>query len=185
MTGSSALRVGAMAALVGALSLAAVRCEPRPSSPKARANITLVYVGAEDCGPCRAWQSMEGKRFLESPEFSRLIYREVKSPTLRDVLKDEHWPEDLRASRSLGSRGRRTDVARDLRRRACRALLRREPMARRGVAAAQTAFALSEPPLASSPSTQGAADRAVIVGQRAGAIWRYPPRDLGSVNVDA
>jgi hypothetical protein len=88
-----------MVVLAGALSLAAARYDPRPSPPNARANITLVYVGAEDCGPCRAWQSMEGKRFLESPEFSHLTYREVKSPTLREVLKDEHWPEDLRRYR--------------------------------------------------------------------------------------
>ena len=73
------------------------RCEP--PVPKARANVTLVYVGAEDCAPCRAWQSAEGKRFLESGEASRLTYREVKSPTLRDILRDEHWPEDLRGYR--------------------------------------------------------------------------------------
>jgi hypothetical protein len=42
---------------------------------------------------------MEGKRFVESPEFSHLTYREVKSSTLRDVLRDEHWPEDLRRYR--------------------------------------------------------------------------------------
>ena len=99
MTGSSALRVGAMVALLVAWSLAAIRLDQPPSPPKARANVTLVYVGAEDCGPCRAWQSTEGKRFLESPEFSHLTYREVKSPTLRDVLNDEHWPEDLRRYR--------------------------------------------------------------------------------------
>ena len=99
MTGSSALRVGAMVALVGALSVPAVRCDQRPAPPNARVNVMLVYVGAEDCGPCRAWQSMEAKRFLESPEFSRLTYREVKSPTMREVLKDDHWPEDLRRYR--------------------------------------------------------------------------------------
>ena len=105
MTRLSALWVGAMVALVGAWSLAAVRFDQRPSPPKVRANVTLIYVGAEDCGPCRAWQSMEGKRFLESPEFSHLNYREVKSPTLREVLKDEHWPEDLRRYRDrLGAR---------------------------------------------------------------------------------
>jgi hypothetical protein len=98
MTGSSALRV-AMVALVGALSAAAVGCDQRPLLPKGRANVMLVYVGAEDCAPCRAWQGAERKRFLESPEFSHLPYREVKSPTLRDVFKDEYWPEDLRRYR--------------------------------------------------------------------------------------
>jgi hypothetical protein len=98
MTGSSALRVGAMVA-VGALLVPAARCDQRPALPNARVNVMLVYVGAKDCGPCRAWQSMEAKRFLESPGFSRLTYREVESPTMREVLKDEHWPEDLRRYR--------------------------------------------------------------------------------------
>jgi hypothetical protein len=99
MTRSSALRVGATVALVGAVALGVARCDPQPTMPKASAKVTLVYVGAEDCAPCRAWQGGERKRFLESGEASRLTYREVKSPTLRDVLKDEHWPEDLRGHR--------------------------------------------------------------------------------------
>jgi hypothetical protein len=60
----------------------------------------LLYVGASDCAPCRAWQNDEAIRFRSSAEFSRLDYREVKSPTLRDVLRDEHWPDDLRAYRA-------------------------------------------------------------------------------------
>jgi hypothetical protein len=99
MTRSSALRVGTMAAMVGAVVLGVVRCDPEAPVPKVRANVTLIYVGAEDCAPCRAWQGAEGKRFLESGEVSGVTYREVKSPTLRDILKDEHWPEDLRGHR--------------------------------------------------------------------------------------
>jgi hypothetical protein len=97
MTRSSALRIGATVALVGALAVSVVRCATQV--PTSRASVTLIYVGAEDCAPCRAWQAGEGKRFLESGEASRVTYREVKSPVLRDILKDEHWPEDLRAYR--------------------------------------------------------------------------------------
>jgi len=63
-------------------------------------DVMLLYVGAEDCAPCRAWKSGEGAAFLASTDFSRMSYREVRSPHLRDVLKDEHWPEDLRSYRS-------------------------------------------------------------------------------------
>jgi hypothetical protein len=69
-------------------------------TPAAPPHLTLLYVGASDCAPCRAWQNNEGVRFRSSVEFSRLDYREVKSPTLRDVLRDEHWPDDLRAYRA-------------------------------------------------------------------------------------
>jgi hypothetical protein len=57
--------------------------------------ITLVYVGAENCGPCDNWQRNQEIAFRNSPEFQRLAYREVKSPNLFDVLNDIYWPEDL------------------------------------------------------------------------------------------
>jgi len=60
----------------------------------------LLYVGAEDCAPCRAWQKDDRPGFLASPEFPRIHFREIKSPNLADVLKDENWPEELRTYRS-------------------------------------------------------------------------------------
>ena len=72
---------------------------PHPSS------ILLLYVGAEDCAPCRVWQSGDGATFLASAEFARISYREVKSPRLFDVLKDENWPDDIRSYRDHLRRG--------------------------------------------------------------------------------
>ena len=40
-----------------------------------------------------------GNRVSGLPEFHRLAYREVKSPNLFDVLKDNNWPEELRGYR--------------------------------------------------------------------------------------
>lgn len=71
--------------------------ETRPSTRAA--NLLVIYVGAEDCAPCRAWQRGDGATFRSSADFTRLTYREVKSPHLRDVLKDESWPEDIRGYR--------------------------------------------------------------------------------------
>ncbi|MCF8477215.1 MAG: hypothetical protein K9G60_09295 [Pseudolabrys sp.] len=62
-------------------------------------DVTLVYVGADNCAPCVTWQRNERTTFRGSPEFRRLAYREVKSPTLFDVLADENWPVELRAYR--------------------------------------------------------------------------------------
>ena len=62
-------------------------------------DVMLLYVGAEDCAPCRVWQSGDGAAFLASADFPRIVYREVKSPQLHDVLKDEHWPDEIRRYR--------------------------------------------------------------------------------------
>ena len=69
------------------------------ADPSHMSEITVLYVGADDCGPCRVWQRGDGVAFRASPEFARLTYREVKSPALYDVLRDENWPVDLRAYR--------------------------------------------------------------------------------------
>lgn len=74
-------------------------------TPPAAGSLTLVYVGAEDCAPCRSWQRVEGTTFRAAPEFAHVIYREVKSPTARDVLNDDYWPDDLRGYRDRLGRG--------------------------------------------------------------------------------
>ncbi len=67
-----------------------------PHQPAAgRGAITVVYVGAEDCGPCRAWRRDERPSFVESREFSGLRYREVIATRLRDLLAEPLWPADL------------------------------------------------------------------------------------------
>lgn len=68
-------------------------------------HVTLLYVGAEDCAPCRHWQDGDGAAFRIAPEFARVTYREVKSPTLFDLLQDTNWPEDLRVYRDRIDRG--------------------------------------------------------------------------------
>lgn len=101
---SSATRTGVIAVgilfAVGIIALKPGSWTPA-KSPKA---VVLVYVGAENCAPCEIWQRSQGTAFRDSNEFPRLTYREVKSPSLFDVLKDENWPEDLRVYRQALSR---------------------------------------------------------------------------------
>lgn len=59
----------------------------------------LVYVGADDCAPCRIWQNKDEPDFRQSRTFARLTYRTVKSPTLYKLLDDGHWPDELREYR--------------------------------------------------------------------------------------
>jgi hypothetical protein len=84
---------GTLAIVFGLVAISAAWDSPAPQRPS---HITVLYVGAADCAPCRSWQRGDGALFRETGEFAQIIYREVKSPTLRDVLKDEHWPSDLR-----------------------------------------------------------------------------------------
>lgn len=97
---SSATTRTALAVLALALT-AVIAINGRDNGSKsARAeNVMLLYVGAENCGPCTTWQRNDGTAFRGSKEFARLSYREVKSPTLFDVLKDQNWPDDLAAYR--------------------------------------------------------------------------------------
>jgi hypothetical protein len=64
-----------------------------------RGPLTVVYVGAEDCGPCRAWQRNERPAFRASSEFTRVRYREILAPQLRSLLTAQEWPDDLAALR--------------------------------------------------------------------------------------
>src|SRR5262245_30984219 len=67
--------------------------------PSVLRDVALLYVGADDCPPCRAWQRDAGAAFRSSAEFTRVAYYEVKSPNLLGVLKDEYWPDELRRYR--------------------------------------------------------------------------------------
>lgn len=86
-----------LAVLVGCgLLFADTPCRPTAEQEA----LTVVYVGAEDCGPCRAWRRDERPSFLDSREFPALRYREVIAPQLRNLLAEEQWPADLAGLRA-------------------------------------------------------------------------------------
>jgi hypothetical protein len=95
-----ALRAGLVLCVLGGAAIAVSTDARSPFKDAHTRQLTLLYVGADDCPPCRAWQQGAGAAFRATPEFAEVVYREVKSPALRDVLKDEHWPDDLRTYRS-------------------------------------------------------------------------------------
>lgn len=66
---------------------------------RARSDVTIVYVGAEDCTPCRAWHRAHWPGFAASREYQLVTFREVTSPRLFDLLEDRNWPQDLRGLR--------------------------------------------------------------------------------------
>jgi hypothetical protein len=96
---------GAIVVVLAAVALTAAWDTSRPALST---RLTVVYVGAADCAPCGKWQNGEGASFRSSAEFMRVDYREIKSPKLRELLSDDHWPADLRGYRD--QIGRRTGV---------------------------------------------------------------------------
>jgi len=86
-------------ALAGAIFSAVHRAQAPAALLRTPRQVTLVYVGADDCAPCRAWQRDAGPAFRASPEFARIVYEEVKSPKLFDLLDDAYWPLELRRYR--------------------------------------------------------------------------------------
>lgn len=93
-------RSSAAAALAGiALSVVVLGGAVRSDTPRQDRDIVVVYIGAEDCAPCRQWQGGMGAEFRASNEFRHLRYREVESPKLFQLLNDEVWPADLRVYR--------------------------------------------------------------------------------------
>ncbi len=111
--GRRPLRLGKMSAPVSAAitiavaaAIAAIAWGAHSARSARPHDVMLLYVGADDCAPCRAWRNGDGAAFLASGKVAGLIYREVRSPHLQDLLSDENWPEELRPYRS---RIRRSD----------------------------------------------------------------------------
>jgi hypothetical protein len=93
-------KVTQLGAAVVVAAVGIIASAGHPGRDGQRPDVTLLYVGAEDCAPCRGWLKGEGADFLASEEFTRIAYREVRSPHLEDVLSDENWPQDIREYRN-------------------------------------------------------------------------------------
>ncbi len=63
---------------------------------EAAADLTVVYVGGEDCPPCTRWKTTQKPRWLASPEFHKVTWVEIESPRLREAYQERYWPAELR-----------------------------------------------------------------------------------------
>lgn len=59
----------------------------------------LVYVGADDCAPCRHWRDAHWSSVRRSTAFQAIEFVEVRAPRAAFLLRDEYWPEALRPLR--------------------------------------------------------------------------------------
>ncbi|MGE0737492.1 MAG: hypothetical protein AB7P50_22365 [Alphaproteobacteria bacterium] len=93
-----AVMLGATILFAAAVIAFAARSDIKRQSKLAQ--VTVIYVGADDCAPCRIWRRDGLPAFSASSEFKRLTYREVTAPRLFELLDDKHWPNDLRGYRA-------------------------------------------------------------------------------------
>jgi hypothetical protein len=77
------------------------------SPAQAADDITVVYLGTDDCPYCRHWEARAKDELLASPERPAFRYVEVRGETLRQPIVERHYPEELKwLGRRLGpSRG--------------------------------------------------------------------------------
>ncbi len=62
----------------------------------ATANLQVIYIGGQDCPPCRRWTASYKDRWLASPEYRQVAWVEVEPPHLKEAYQERHWPEALR-----------------------------------------------------------------------------------------
>lgn len=92
------------AVLLAAPALILAGCQARPplgpimpadqAADPARP-LTLVYLGARNCGYCLEWEGDQEQAFLASAERRAITYRRLIFASFRDLTVDRVWPADL------------------------------------------------------------------------------------------
>jgi hypothetical protein len=68
-----------------------------PSSVRAAPDIQVIYIGGQDCPPCRRWRANAHPRWLASDEIQKVSYFEIEPINLKDAYDERNWPRGLRA----------------------------------------------------------------------------------------
>ena len=66
-----------------------------PAPAFARGPVTVVNVSAWNCPFCVAWMNQQKPEWVASPDYRRVRYVEIQSPTIKQAYRAEHWPADL------------------------------------------------------------------------------------------
>ncbi|HSI02642.1 MAG TPA: hypothetical protein VLA02_18715 [Reyranella sp.] len=63
---------------------------------RAQADVQVIYIGGQDCPPCRRWRSTYHARWLASAEFQKVAWFEIEPMRLREAYEERNWPRALR-----------------------------------------------------------------------------------------
>lgn len=70
---------------------------PAVSAPAWSApDISVIYVGGQDCTYCTMWQNRYRAAWLASPSFTRVQWIEIDPPRLREAYRERYWPTAVR-----------------------------------------------------------------------------------------
>jgi hypothetical protein len=67
-----------------------------PAQPARAASRSIVYIGADDCKPCRQWEASYQRGFAARCAARGVRFRAVHVATLRNIRDVRYWPRDLR-----------------------------------------------------------------------------------------
>lgn len=67
------------------------------SRAHATSDLQVIYIGGQDCPPCRRWITAYKDSWLASPEYRQVTWYEVEPPHLKQAYQERYWPEALRS----------------------------------------------------------------------------------------
>jgi hypothetical protein len=73
----------------------ALFCAPALAHAADAARPIVIYLSAEDCTTCRAWERANQPAFEKSAERKKVEWREVRVKTLVHINQKAEWPADL------------------------------------------------------------------------------------------
>ena len=81
---------GLAAALIG------VSTQAQAQSRVSGMNLTIVYVGAQDCGPCQVFKNQDYPQWAKSAFPGTVRFVQVDAPKTTAAYQARYWPSDLR-----------------------------------------------------------------------------------------
>lgn len=55
----------------------------------------VIYIGGQDCPPCRRWNTAYKDPWFASREYRQVSWYEIEPPHLREAYQERYWPEPL------------------------------------------------------------------------------------------
>jgi hypothetical protein len=79
-----------------AFVFASLAASAAAGAARAAGGLQVIYIGSQDCPPCRRWSVTYKDRWLASPEYRQVTWYEVDPAHLTEAYRERHWPEALR-----------------------------------------------------------------------------------------
>jgi hypothetical protein len=84
--------------LLGTAATAALGTYSKPAAAKAVGTneLMVIYVSAEDCGPCRVFEAEDLPRWMASPLARTVRLVRIRAPKTGQAFQAKYWPGEAR-----------------------------------------------------------------------------------------